>query len=280
VNSTAPRARVTLRSRRLWRVRLSLGLTRWVLYLVAVAGVAATAHNAVDPPLRRTVEVAARPASDARSAWFAVSFARAYLTWSSDPSVHQQDLGPFIAPTVDRDGGLIPSPASVQRVSWAAIAAQHPEPSHVRDYTVAVATGGGVRYLAVAVAQGVGGVPVLARYPALVSAPAIGSASSLDGASLPAVTNGAASAVLDRALPNYVGGSGENLAADLAPGALVQPAAPGLISHGVERLALEPSGPVLATVRAVDSAGDSFTLAYQVSLAESHGRWEITRIGP
>jgi hypothetical protein len=251
-----------------------------MLYIVAAAGVTATARNAIDRPVQRTVVISTRQPSDARFSWFAVSFGRAYLAWSSNPLVHQRDLSQFVTPTGDRDVGLTPAPATSQQVSWVGIAAETTGPARLHVYIVAVATQRGVRYLAVPVAQGSAGRPVLARYPSLVAAPAIDESAALDGGSLPAVTNGGASAVLNRALRNYVGGSAENLAADLAPGAPVQPVGSGLTLRAVVRLALEPSGVVLATVRASDATGDVFTLAYQVSLRESHGRWEITRIGP
>jgi hypothetical protein len=279
--SDAPsRARVTLHHRRLWTTRVGLGLTRWVLYIVAAVGVTATARNAIDRPVPRTVVISAKPASDARFSWFALSFARAYLAWSGNPLVHQASLSQFVSPTTDRDVGLTPAPASSQRVAWVGIAAERTGPARLHVYTVAVSTQRGVRYLAVAVTRGSAGLPVLARYPSLVAAPAIDESAALDGGSLPTVTNGGASAVLKRALRNYVGGSAENLAADLAPRAAIQPVGPGLTLSAVVRLALEPSGAVLATLRASDSTGDVFTLAYQISLRESHGRWEITRIGP
>jgi hypothetical protein len=259
---------------------VGLGLTRWVLYIVAAAGVIATARNAIDRPVQRTVVISTKQASDAGFSWFAISFARAYLAWSSNPLVHQRSLSQFVSPIGDRDVGLTPAPASSQEVAWVGVAAEGTGPGRLRVYTVAVATTRGVRYLAVAVTQGSDGLPVLARYPSLVAAPAIDQSGALDGGSLPAVTNRGASAVLNRALRNYLGGSAENLAADLAPGAAVQPVGPGLTLSAVVRLALEPSGAVLATVRASDATGDVFTLAYQVSLRESDGRWEIRRIGP
>jgi hypothetical protein len=255
-------------------------VTRWVLYAVAAAGIAATVRNALDPPARTVVEISTKAVSDARASWFALSFARAYLTWSRDPSVHEADLAQFIGPLADGDAGLTPAPATAEQVSWEGIAAEQDGGPDVTRYTVAVGTEHAVRYLAVAVGRGAGGLPVLAHYPALIGPPAIDEAGALDGGSLPSVSDGAASAVLDRALGNYVSGSAENLAADLAPSAQVAPVASGLTARGVPRLALEPSGVVLATVLAADAAGDLFTLAYQVSLVESHGRWEITRLGP
>jgi hypothetical protein len=271
---------VTLRPHRLSTLRFSLGATRWVLYIVATAGVIATAKYALDPPLRTVVRTSTKPVADARAAWFAVSFARAYFTWSADPSLHQQELTRFIAPTADADAGLAPAPTTRDSVSWAGVAAEQNDRSAVTSYTVAVETRRGVRYLAVAVTRGAGGRPVLAHYPALVDAPEVDEASFLDGGSLPSVSNAAASAVLDRAVNNYVNGSTQNLAADLAPGARIDPVVSGLTARGAPRLALEPSGVVLATVRAADATGNLFTLAYQVSLVESQGRLEIARLGP
>ncbi len=273
-------ARVTLRPRRLWSLRISLAATRWVLYAVAVVGVLAAVRNAVDPPFRRVVAVVAKPVSDADSAWFALGFARAYLSWSANATAQLRALSLFIAPTVDPAAGLTRAPGSREQVGWMAIAAEHQGPDGDRDYTVAVQTQAGLRYIVVAVGRGADGRPLLAHYPALVGPPTADATSTLDGGSLPAVTNGAVEAVLDRALRNYVSDSSENLAADLAPAALVGAVASGLIPRGVERLAAEPSGSVLATVRAADSSGDVFTLAYEVSLVEVHGRWEITRIEP
>ena len=279
--SAAPsRARVTLTPRRLWSLRLSLGATRWVLYAVAVVGVLATVRNAVDPPFRRVVTIVAKPVSDASSAWFALSFARAYLTWTDNPTAQLRALASYVVPTVDPGVGLTLAQNGAEQVNWIAIASEQEGAGGERDYTVAVDTGAGLRYIVVAVGRGADGRPVLAHYPALVGPPAADAASALDGGSLPAVTNGAVDAMLDRALRNYLSDSSENLAADLAPGALVDPVASGLLPRGIERLAVEPAGSVLATVRAADPNVDVFTLAYDVSLVELDGRWEITRIEP
>jgi len=251
-----------------------------VLYAVAAVGVGATVRNAVDPPVRRAVAAVARPVSDAGSAWFALSFARAYLTWPGNPTAQQRALSSFLAPTVDPAAGLSLAPTSTESVGWMAIAAEQDDGNGDRDYTIAADTKAGLRYMVVAVGRGADGRPVLAHYPALVGPPANDPASTLDGESLPVVSNGAVEAVLDRALRNYISDSSENLAADLTPGALVDPVASGLIPRGIERLAAESSGSVLATVRAADASGDVFTLAFEVALVELHGRWEITRIGP
>ena len=273
-------AHVSLEPHRLWTLRLSLGATRWLLYVVALVGVGATVRDTVAPPARRTIIERTRLASDAGAEWFALSFARAYLTWSPNPALHQQALAPFLSPSQDQDAGLAPAVGESEQVSALVIAAERNGPDG-HEYTVAADTGGGrMRYLVVTVAPAADGSYVLARYPALVAGPVPAPAGALDGPSLPAVTNRAVIAVLDRALRNYVVGSQQNLAADLAPAAVVDPVAPGLSMRAIERVAVEPSGSVLATVVAVDAAGDAFTLAYDVSLAQADGRWEITRIGP
>ena len=281
MSTSSPRGRVTLEPRRLWTLRLSLGATRWVLYAVALCGIAATARNAIAPPLQRLVVVASAPASDPSAQWFALRFVRAYLGWTADLSGHERGLAPFLGPAVDPDAGLVPVAGSAEQVRWLAIAGERNGAGGEQDYTVAADTGSGsVRYVEVAVARGTDGSEVLARYPAFIGGPTPGRASGLDGAALPTVADPAVVAVLDRALRNYVGSSDQNLAADLAPGALVDAVAPGLSLHSVERLVVEPSGAVLATVLAGDRGGSVFTLAYEVSVEQLDGRWEITRIEP
>jgi hypothetical protein len=272
-------ARVTLRPRRLWSLRASLGLARGLLYVVALVGVVATARSLIAPPLERPIVVSAARSTDLGAEWLALTFSRAYLTWSPDPLVHQSALRPFLAPGGDPDAGLTTAAGASEQVQWVAIADERDGPGGESDYTVAAGVGGGtVRYLAVAVAQELGGADVLARYPALVGAPRPAPAGGLDGPTLATVSSPALVAVLQRAMRNYVDDSAENLAADLAPAADVAPVATGLTLRSVVRLAVERSGVVLATVLATDSDGDLFTLAYEVTLAQVGGRWEITRI--
>jgi hypothetical protein len=270
---------VTLRSRRLWSLRASLGVARALLYLVALVGVVATARNLIATPVERLVVVSAARSSDVSAQWLALNFSRAYLTWSPDPLVHQNALSSFLAPADDPDAGLTAAAGGHEQVQWVAIADERAGPGGESDYTVAAGVGGGtIRYLAVAIVREPGGAVVLARYPALVGAPRSAPAGELDGPTLATVGNPELGAVLQRAIRNYVDGAAENLAADLAPAADVAPVAAGLTLRSVVRLAVERSGVVLATVLATDSDGDLFTLAYEVTLAQVGGRWEITRI--
>jgi hypothetical protein len=279
MSSGANQAHVTVGRRRLRSLRISLGATRWVLYAVALVGVVSAARNAVAPPRAQRVIASGSRQSDAGAEWFALSFARAYLTWSSDPTVHEAALRAFVDGADDSDVGLAPATGSAEQVSWLAVAGERDGPDGVHDYTVAAGTGGGaVRYLSVGVAKAAGGEEVLARYPALVTAPTPSPAGELDGAELPTLTDAAVIAVLDRAARNYVDSSSDNLAADLATGATVVPVEAGLTLRSLLRLAVEPSGAVLATLLATDARGDLFTLAYEFTVRQIGGRWEITRI--
>jgi hypothetical protein len=281
MSSRANRAHVTVERHRLRSLRISLGATRWVLYAVALVGVVSAARDAVAPPRARPAIVPAPRPSDAGAEWFALSFARAYLTWSADPSTHEAAMQPFVLGTDDPDAGLSPATGGAEQVNWLAIAGERDEPDGLHDYTVAAGTGGGaVRYLSVAVATAAGGEEVLARYPALVTAPTPGRAGELDGAGLPTLNNAEVIAVLERAARNYVDSSSDNLAADLATGATVAPVATGLTLRSVLRLAVEPSGAVLATLVAADARGDLFTVAYEFTVRLIGSRWEITRIQP
>ncbi|HVC85427.1 MAG TPA: conjugal transfer protein [Solirubrobacteraceae bacterium] len=281
MSTGSPRGRVTLEPRRLWTLRMSLGATRWVFYAVALCGILATARNAIAPPRQQLVVEVGPRTPDPGAQWFALRFARAYLTWSGDLSGHEQGLAPFLGSADDRDAGLTPVAGSTEQVRWLAIAGERDRAGGEQDYTVAADTGTGpVRYVEVAVSRRPDGSEMLAHYPAFVDGPTPAPASGLDGGALPTVTDRAVVAVLDRALRNYVGSSDQNLAADLAPGAVVAPIAPGLSLRAIQRLVVEPSGAVLATVIAADRGGDAFTLAYEVSVTELAGRWEIARIEP
>lgn len=280
MRAAQPRATVALGRRPMWLVRLTFSATRWLVYLFVAVCIAATARTAFGsrPVLRKIVVI--RPTSDAAERYVALRFARAYLSWSEDPASQQNALGPFLSTASQPGAGLTPAPGTTQQVAWLAVAAERDEPGRVRDYTIAAAAGGAVRYIAVAVRAQADGQYSLARYPALVGAPPINPTADLSSPSLPSVRNASVVAVLDRALRNYVDDSTVNLAADLAPRAAVTAIAPGLALQSVQRLAVESAGAVVATVTATDQRGDSFTLAYEVALAEVDGRWEITRIEP
>jgi hypothetical protein len=273
-------ARVALRPRSIRSLRWSLGVTRWVLYVTAAVGVAATVRFALAPPAPRITVTRPGPPEALGGEWLAERFASAYLSWGTDLAAREQRLAPFLAADDDPSAGVRPAPGSEQQAASLGVAAVERDSGAV-EYTVAVQVDpGGLRYLAVDVARTAAGRYVVAHYPAMVAAPAFARAGALDGTSLPAVTNHALEAVLARALGNYLSGSGENLSADLVAGTRVRAPAPSLELAGVQRLAVEPSGAVLATVTAQDTQGDVYTLDYTLGVVLVSGRWEISSIDP
>jgi hypothetical protein len=246
--------------------------------MVCVAATIRTDFASSRPASRSIVVI--RPSSNAAERYVALRFARAYLSWTHNPANQEDAVSPFISAVAQPGAGLTPAPGTSQQVAWMVVAAERREPAGVRDYTIAADAGGAVRYIAVAVQAGEGGGFSLARYPALIAAPSVRPASALGSPALPAVRNAAVVAVVDRALHNYVDGSAVNLAADLARGAVVTAIAPGLALQSVQNLAVESSRVVLATVTVSDRSGDTFTLDYEVDVAEIGERWEITQIGP
>ena len=162
-------ARVTLEPRRMWSVRASLAFGRWLLYALALSGIAVSVRDLVRPRAQVVRAQAPAPVASLEAQWLALRFARAYMTFTADPAVRERALAPFIAPGGDPDVGA--TPAVGQRVAWAAVAAER-DLGAQRDYTVALATQtGAVRYLVVALTPAPGGGEMLAHYPALVAAP-------------------------------------------------------------------------------------------------------------
>ena len=162
---------------------------RYLLSALAVAGLAASARFAIDPPRPATPRVAARgPAPpDLAAEGFAALFARGYLTWNAaEPQAHESALAAFVGPGIDPDAGLQPPSSGEQRVEWAEVV-QERELTAARPgehvYTVAAQTDdAGLQYLTVSVVRTAGGSLALGGYPAFVGAPASGPAQAGAGA--------------------------------------------------------------------------------------------------
>jgi hypothetical protein len=278
---------VTIGTRPLWQIRVAREWPRWLLSAVAVAGFAASARFAIDPPRGAAPRpVAPGPAPpDLAAEGFASLFARSYLTWNAaEPQAHERDLAPFAGPGIDPEAGLQPPSSGEQRVEWAEVVQERElTPAHADEhvYTVAAQTDdAGLQYLTVNVVRTAGGSLALGGYPAFVGAPATGpaQASSSQG-QLREVDDPALATVVGRALRNYLSASGSELAADLTNDARVSlPAAP-LSLESVQSLNWSPgAGAVLAVVQAQDARGARYTLAYELDVARVQGRWEISAI--
>jgi Conjugative transposon protein TcpC len=275
------RANVTIETRPLWRIRLARELTRYMLYALSLAGLAASARFAIAPPTP-ALPVAAiqQPAAPDRAAEaYAALFARRYLTWNAaEPQASARALEAFLGPGMETAAGLELAASGEQQVAWAEVVqAREPAPGeHV--YTVAAQTDtAGVLYLTVSVTRTADGGLALAGYPAFVGAPTV------EPAELPAhpreVADPALATVVERALRNYLAAAPSELAADLSSGARVSLPSQPLTLESIEHMVWAQEGSaVVATVQALDGRGVRYTLAYELEVLRAQGRWEVSAV--
>jgi len=211
--TTPAHAHVTVAARPLWRIRLAREWSRYLLSALAVAGLAASARFAIDPPRPAAAKVLARgPAPpDLAAEGFASLFARSYLTWSAaNPQVHERDLAPFAGPGMEPDAGLQPPSSGEQQVQWAEVVQEREPVAGEHVYTVAAQTDdAGLLYLTVSVVRTASGNLALGGYPAFVGGPATGPAQPQEH--LREVDEPALATVVGRALRNYLSVSSSEL---------------------------------------------------------------------
>jgi hypothetical protein len=273
-------ARVSIRTRPIWRLRAAREAPRYVLGALAAFGLLASARFAIAPP-RPPAAPAVRAAAtlDLGAEGYAVEFARRYLTWTaSEPLASARSLESFAGPQMEAAAGLQIPPTGEEQVRWAEVVQAREPVAGVHVYTVsAETTTEGQRYLTVSVERTASGSLALAGYPSFVGAPARSSAVSFPR--LRPVDDPALEEVVRRALSNYLSDSPVELAADLTEGAQVVPPSPGLRLLSIERQQWAPGGgAVLAVLQAADRLGARYTLAYEVDAALTQGRWEISAI--
>jgi hypothetical protein len=275
-----PVPRVGLETRPFWRLQVAAGLPRWVLYATAGVGIIATARFAIAPPRPVAARVAPAAVADPGAEWFATLFARRYMTWNAaSPAVHAEGLAGFVSGATDPDLGLGQPDHGSESVVWAGVVQARSDGPGDHVYTVGLDTGAtALTYLSVDVIQTSTGALRLARYPAVVGPPLVAPATTLTGDGVGTVSDPSLSAVVDRALRNYLAGSRANLAADLASGTVVSTPSQPLSVDQFEQLSVEPNGDVLATLVADDAEGTSFTLTYELDVVRTAGRWLIAGI--
>ena len=100
-------------------LRVSAGLTRWVFYATATAGLAASARFAIAPPRPPAAPPPAVERRDLAAEGFASQLARGYLAFDGDrPDAHRAQLASFVGDQLDPDLGLRAPPGRAQRVRW------------------------------------------------------------------------------------------------------------------------------------------------------------------
>jgi hypothetical protein len=263
------------------RIRVSAGLTRWVLYATATAGVAASARFAIAPPRPIAAPAQVVERRDLAAEGYAARLARVYLTFDGDhPDTRRAQLASFVGAELDADLGLRAPPGRVQRVHWTEVVQSRPGADGSRVYTVAAQTDrAGLLYLSVDVARGHDHALRLDGYPALVGAPLSAPATAAPEGSLRTVTESRLRATCRRALRNYLARAGDNLNADLTADAVV--ALPGLdlsLSRLTDLQWAPHGGSVLASVEATDEDGVTYALRYELDVRRIDERWEIAAI--
>jgi hypothetical protein len=262
-------------------IRASAGLTRWVLYATATAGLAASARLAIAPPHPPAAPPPAVEHRDLAAEGFASQLAHGYLAFDGDrPEAHRAQLSSFVGDELDPDLGLRAPPGRIQRVRWTQVVQSRPAADGSRVYTVAAQTDrAGLLYLSVDVARGRDKALRLDGYPALVGAPLSAPATGAPEGSLRDVTDRGLRATCQRALRNYLARASDNLDADLTSDAAV--ALPGL-SLSLHRLTdlqwARDGASVLASVEASDRDGVSYALRYELDVRRVDERWEIAAI--
>ncbi len=275
------RPTVTIATRALWRIRLARGLPRYLLYMLSVAGLAASARFAIVPPrpVLPASTVREPTPSDPAAEAYAALFARRYLTWNAaEPQASARALEQFLGPGIEADAGLELPANGEQRVEWAEVVQAREPAAGEHVYTVAAQTDtAGLLYLTVAVMRTAEDSLALAGYPAFVGAPATGPAQAVGH--LREVDDPALATVVERVLRNYLAASSSELEADLTSGARVSLPSLPLSLKSMQRLDWAPEGSsVLATVQAQDERGVQYTLAYELDVVREQGRWEVSAV--
>ncbi len=261
----------SLRALRL-RARLPRALAVGAVSLFALAGAKALLTN----PGAASTQVRPTLASDPSVDAFAEAFTRAYLTWAPGRSEQREArLKPFLARDLDPDAGLSPPARTTREVDWAAVADRHRTGS-TTAVTVVAELDGKRAYLSVPVHEGRRGFLVVRSYPALVGGPATDTSAGQPTEA--EVENAQLRAVAERVVGNFLAGGRENLAADLAPDAVVSVPAERLEVSSIDSVTwAAPGRRVAVQLRAKDGDGAGWTLRYELEVVRRE-RWYVRAI--
>jgi len=277
----SPRARFSLTSAPMWRIRLAREMPRYLLSAAATLGLLASARFALWPPRPEAPAIGsyAPPLADRAAEAYAVLFARRYLTWNAaQPQASARALEPFLGAGTEPGSGIVLPASGEQRVEWAEVVQAREASAGQHVYTVAAQTDtAGLLYMTVGVGRGGSGELEIDGAPAFVGPPAAGpSRAPRPSREVDEPTLGV---VVARALRNYLAGAGGELAADLSPGARVSLPELPLTLDSVQRLEWAGRGSsVVALTQAHDGRGVHYALTYELDVVREQGRWEVAAV--
>ena len=257
------------------RARLAARLPRLALLAVCAVLSAAGLRALTAAPSAPIATATAPTASSSLPAEaFAEAFARAFLTWEAkEPEARAQALrrfAPGVAADVETGSG---APVADQSVLWSTVADSGAVRGGRRVTVLAATTNGAVALSVNVVGTSMADLRV-DRPPAIVGAtpPAQKSEEPLGEP----VDDDGLGATVRRALRHYLGGSRDELVADLLPGAHVVLPEPRLSLVAIDDLVwARPRRSVVAVVRARPDGGGELRLGYEVGVAREAGRWFV-----
>lgn len=258
----------------LWRLRAVARMPR----VVAVAALGALALGGVKTIFAATPTAppapAARSFGTAAVAGFAEAFARAYLTVDpARPERRERTVASFV-----REGEAVQLEAPADErvaVRWTAVAGVAAQPGRRAVVTVAADTSLGLLHLAVTVDRDASGALSVAASPALVGPPI--TARDAGPRVEREVDDESLRAVAGRVIKNYLARERDDLAADLAPGAVVS--LPDLRLRVASVDGVTWSGRrVAVAVSARGRAGLRMALRYELVVVRRGGRWLVRTV--
>ena len=258
----------------LWVVRLRARLPRLAVLALALVLCAVGVRSLLSPPPASPARLTSAPVTPIAAEGFAERFARVYLSAEDDRGGRAQQLAALTSPDVDLGAGALTGDEG--QVAWSAVVSAHRVGS--RRVTVVVEAGSrdGVVDLAVPVAWDREGRMVVPAAPALVGPPL-----TTTKAMAPVerdVEDAQLQAVCERVVRNYLAGDGQDLQADLAPGARVSLPGLGLRLQRVNEVTWASASRVALNVDAARTAGESVALRYELAVLRSAGRWLVTSV--
>lgn len=268
------RRRVSVRGLR-WRGSYN----RHLLTVAIVIAASFAMWRQLDPPERLIIRSAPVVVPDPGAQDLARQYAQAFLSFdASDPQRRADHLQALtmsgdVAAEVFR-----PGTGSRTITDTSIVQATRHTGGGIR-YVVAASSHGGPRiYLAVTVGRDTDGRLAVVGAPAIVGGPIL--AKAAQGGVGRQVGDPAVLAVTERALGNYLAGSTDNLAADVATDAVIS--VPDIPVRLVRVLAqqTEPGArsAVVVTALVQGPDGEQLQLAYELLLAQEGGRWVVGAI--